>query len=61
MQGRTTLIIAHRLSTVMHANRIVVMDAGTILEMGTHAELLDQNSAYARLYRLGQDTTGLLA
>jgi subfamily B ATP-binding cassette protein MsbA len=61
MQGRTTLIIAHRLSTVMHASRIVVMDAGSILEMGTHAELLDKNGAYARLYRLGQDSTGLLA
>ena len=61
MQGRTTLIIAHRLSTVMHASRIVVMDAGSILEMGTHAELLEKNGAYARLYRLGQDSSGLLA
>ncbi len=61
MQGRTTLIIAHRLSTVMHASRIVVMDAGTVLEMGTHAELLEKNGAYARLYRLGQDSVGLLA
>lgn len=61
MQGRTTLVIAHRLSTVMHANRIVVMDTGTILEMGTHTELLEKNGAYARLYRLGQDSSGLLA
>ena len=61
MQGRTTLIIAHRLSTVMHASRIVVMDTGTVLEIGTHAELLEKNGAYARLYRLGQDSTGLLA
>ena len=61
MRGRTTLIIAHRLSTVMHASRIVVMEAGAILEMGTHAELLEKNGAYARLYRLGQDSTGLLA
>ena len=61
MQGRTTLIIAHRLSTVMHASRIVVMDAGSIIEMGTHAELLEKSGAYARLYRLGQDSTGLLA
>ena len=60
MQGRTTLIIAHRLSTVMHASRIVLMDAGSILEMGTHAELLEKDGAYARLYRLGQDSTGLL-
>ena len=61
MKGRTTLVIAHRLSTVMHANRIVVMDAGAIVEMGSHAELLEMNGAYARLYRLGQDSTGLLA
>ncbi len=61
MQGRTTLIIAHRLSTVMHASRIVVMDAGSILEMGSHAELLEHNGAYARLYRLGQDSSELLA
>ena len=57
MQGRTTLIIAHRLSTVMHASRIVVMDAGAIVEVGNHTELLDKNGAYARLYRLGQDST----
>ena len=61
MKGRTTLVIAHRLSTVMHASRIVVMDAGAIVEMGSHAELLGMNGAYARLYRLGQDSTGLLA
>jgi ATP-binding cassette, subfamily B, bacterial MsbA len=60
MRGRTTLIIAHRLSTIMHASRIVVMDAGSILETGTHAELLEKNGAYARLYKLGQDASGLL-
>ena len=58
MQGRTTLIIAHRLSTVMHADRIVVMDAGVVVETGTHTDLLEKNGTYARLYRLGNDANG---
>jgi subfamily B ATP-binding cassette protein MsbA len=53
MQNRTTLVIAHRLSTVHHANRIVVMDAGQIVETGNHAELIQRNGQYARLYKLG--------
>ena len=51
--NRTSLIIAHRLSTVQHADKIVMMSAGKIIETGSHAELLAQNGAYAHLYRLG--------
>ena len=50
---RTSLIIAHRLSTIQHAHRIIMMDAGQIIESGTHAELVAKNGAYAHLYRLG--------
>lgn len=53
MHKRTTLVIAHRLSTVQHADRIVVMDAGQIVETGSHTELLQRDGQYARLYRLG--------
>lgn len=56
MCNRTTLVIAHRLSTVMHANRIVVMSNGEIIEIGTHTELLEKNGQYARLYKLGLNT-----
>jgi len=50
MQGRTTLVIAHRLSTVRRADRIVVISNGTIKEIGTHEELLEKNGEYKRLY-----------
>jgi ATP-binding cassette subfamily B protein len=52
MEGRTTLMIAHRLSTVQKANRIVVMEQGKIVEIGTPAQLRDQDGLYARLANL---------
>ncbi|WP_092012216.1 ABC transporter transmembrane domain-containing protein [Marinobacter daqiaonensis] len=52
MSGRTTLVIAHRLATVQHADRILVMDQGTLLDSGPHDELIRRNPLYARLAEL---------
>jgi subfamily B ATP-binding cassette protein MsbA len=52
MQGRTTICIAHRLSTVQRADLIVVLDKGRIVETGTHAELLRAGRTYTKLYEL---------
>lgn len=60
MRDRTTIIIAHRLATVMAADRIVVMDHGRIVAQGTHAELVRDNTLYARLAAL-QFTDGSAA
>jgi len=51
IRGRTTIAIAHRLSTLSRANRLVVMERGQIVEVGPHQELFDRNGLYARLYR----------
>jgi subfamily B ATP-binding cassette protein MsbA len=53
MTGRTTLIVAHRISTIEHADRIVVMSGGQIVEQGPHAALVRQQGLYSRLHRLG--------
>jgi ATP-binding cassette subfamily B protein len=53
-RGRTTLVIAHRLSTIMNADQILVMDAGRIVERGTHAELLAASGRYAQMWALQQ-------
>ena len=52
MRGRTTLVIAHRLSTVVDADLIYVIDKGSVIESGSHGELLDRGGAYAHLYAL---------
>jgi ATP-binding cassette subfamily B protein len=49
--GRTSLVIAHRLSTVRNADLVVVVDGGRVVEHGTHQELLDAGGLYAELYR----------
>ncbi|MBN1680286.1 MAG: ATP-binding cassette domain-containing protein [Anaerolineae bacterium] len=61
MQSRTTIIIAHRLSTVRVAHRIAVLDAGRLVELGTHDALMAQNGLYARLYEMQFREQDLLA
>jgi ATP-binding cassette subfamily B protein len=52
MENRTVVVIAHRLSTVLHADRIVVIDGGRVVEQGTHTELLSREGRYSQLYEL---------
>jgi len=53
-QGRTVLIVAHRLSTIRHADQILVLEQGQVVEQGTHTELVRQNGIYADLNRQDQ-------
>ena len=57
-QNKTTLVIAHRLSTVVDAHEILVMEAGRIIERGTHSELLARGGRYAEMWALQQQSSG---
>jgi ABC-type multidrug transport system fused ATPase/permease subunit len=60
MEGRTTFVVAHRLSTIAHADRILVFKEGELVEEGTHDELLTKESgAYQTLHRIQYSTNGV--
>jgi ATP-binding cassette, subfamily B, bacterial len=61
VKGRTTFAIAHRLSTLRHAGRLVVLDAGRIVEAGTHAELMERQGHFYKLVKLQEETSQIIA
>jgi len=60
-RGRTTFAIAHRLSTLRHADRLVVLEGGRIVETGTHAELLEKKGIFHDLVQLQQEVAEIIA
>jgi ATP-binding cassette subfamily B protein len=56
LKNKTVLVVAHRLSSIAHADNIIVLDKGVIAESGTHASLLEQNGVYSRLWDAWQTT-----